>query len=167
MESNNIISKYKELYDQIQNMCNSSKAPKIFAKIRISMYKKKLLKSVDKLYKANIPMNTGDVIDMLTNIQSNNLPDGAYKNLEYITIDYNIIRTKISTDTYKAYITIHNNDHDHMDLNLKYIDHNMIGLNLNLKEFKGNKLETKDILAEINSLMWSLSADYIKESILT
>ena len=167
MESNNTVTQFLDLYDQVQLMYTNSKLPKFLAKIRIAMYKRKIIKSVDKLYVANVPMNSSDVIDMLTNIQSANLPTGAYKQFEFITVDYNSIRAKLSTRDFNFYISISNNEPEIMDLNLKYIDHNKTGFNISAKELKGNSEETKEALRFINSVMWCTAADFIKESIMS
>ena len=60
------------------------KLPKLILKLRENFYRHKLIKTVKKLEKANVPLNKSNLIEFFAYIYSNYPPNGSYHNIKQI-----------------------------------------------------------------------------------
>lgn len=84
-ENERIIGSCLEINSDIIRMkFEDTKLPKIIINLREKYYRYKLVKSVKKLEKANIPLNKSNLLELFSYIYSNFPPYGSYKSIKQI-----------------------------------------------------------------------------------
>jgi hypothetical protein len=76
MSYENIINDSLDIYAEIKQMEQNN--PNYFKKRKIKKYKAQLLDSINKLYKANMPLSADILYSLATNIYNNYIPEGRF-----------------------------------------------------------------------------------------
>lgn len=155
--------------DIIRMRFNNDKFPKfIFSRIKEKYYRYKLIKSVKKLSKANIPLNKNNLIELFAYMHSNFPPYGNYQNIiQVMHVDKNDI------DIWKCIIKYSDNmlftiDIDNKEelftvvLTVNNPDKNeRVNRTVYLKHLATSKEEMKDYIKNLNNIMIKIIMDYI------
>lgn len=176
VENNNerIIGSCLEINSDIIRMKfeEDKKFPKLFIKLRENFYRGKLIKTVKKLEKANIPLTKANLLELFSYIYSNFPPNGSYQNIKQIlhvekenlniwkaivkytddilyTIDIDVIES-----TFTVTVIINNKEKDTRSTTDIY-----------LKELITDKEKMKDHIRNLNSLMIKIIMNYILQII--
>lgn len=168
-ENERIIGSCLEINSDIIRMkFEDSKLPKIITNLREKYYRYKLIKSVKKFEKANIPLNKSNLLELFSYIYSNFPPYGSYKSIKQIMHvekeSMNIWKTVIRysedivisididyKDETMTLTTIINDPKT--DIRKTYTDY--------ITELKSDKPATKDIIDGLNKSLIKIIMEYI------
>lgn len=168
-ENERIIGSCLEINSDIIRMkFEDTKLPKVFINLREKYYRYKLVKSVKKLSKANVPLNKTNLLELFSYLYSNFPPYGSYKKIKQIMhIDKNnlniwktvirysedvVVSIDIDNSEDKMTITTVIND-PKTDQRTTYTDY--------ISELKTDKNATKNIIEGLNKSLIETIMDYI------
>ena len=158
--------------DIIRMKFEDNKTPKWIISMKESYYRHKLVKSVKKLEKANVPLNKENLLELFAYIFSNFPPYGNYKNIKQVMHvdkeDMNIWKTVIrysedivysididtKEDTFTVAIIVRDPEKDSRNTVTVY-----------LKELYSKKENIDEHIYELNKLLINIIKDYILEVI--
>lgn len=171
LDNSRIIASCLEINNDIIMMKLDSKLPLLLSKIRESYYRNKLIKTVNKLQKANIPLNTDNLTELFIYIYSNYPPYGIYKEIKWCKcINVNsvdIIESCIVLDDMKAIFKI-----DKLDTSGKFRlilsikkDEKFYNYDILLSELITSNNMIKDYVKELNKLLINIMRNYILDTI--
>lgn len=151
---------------------DDNKYPKFFIKIRENFYRYKLIKSVKKLEKANVPLNRNNLIELFAYIYSNFPPYGSYQNIKQVMhVD------KEDMNIWKAIIRYPDNivysidiDNEESTFTVVYIindenNNSRITNTIYLTELITDKENLKEPIYNLNKLLIKITKDYILQTI--
>lgn len=143
------------------------KFPKLFIKLRENFYRRKLIKTVKKLEKANIPLTKNNLLELFSYIYSNFPPNGSYQDIKQIlhvekenlnlwkaVVKYsdNILYSidiDVAEPTFTVTVIINNKEKDTRSTTDIY-----------LKELITDKEKMKEHIQNLNTLMIKLIMNY-------
>ena len=158
--------------DIIRMKFEDVKYPKWIISIKETYYRHKLIKSVKKLEKANVPLNKENLLELFAYIFSNFPPYGTYKNIKQVMHvdkeDMNIwkavirysedivysIDIDVKDNTFTVAIIVRNPEKDTRNTVTVY-----------LKELYSTKENIGDHIYDLNKLLISIIKDYILDVI--
>ena len=158
--------------DIIRMKFEDTKTPKLFIFIKENFYRHKLIKSVKKLEKANVPLNKENLLELFAYIFSNFPPYGNYRSIKQVMHvdkeDMNIWKAVIrysedivysididaKEDTFTVAIIVRDSEKDSRNTVTVY-----------LKELYSKKENIDEHIYELNKLLINIIKDYILEVI--
>ena len=171
METDNIILDTLIANTEISDLRRKLKYPGFISNFIEKRYRKRLLKSVMKIKKANIPLTRNNLFEYFSNIY--NSQQGKYKSIKTIklidTDDHTLISALINIDKYKFIIKIDSRDENNLLLNISIKNEDKSFNNYNdisQKDLSGciNR-EVKEALSTLNRALWDELCDYLIEII--
>lgn len=145
------------------------KHPKLFIKLRENYYRHKLIKSVKKLEKANVPLSKANLLELFAYVFSNFPPYGSYQNIKQVmhvdkenmnlwkgVIKHSsldilyVIDIDVADDTFIVSIIINDAAKNSRNTSTVY-----------LKELRTNKENMKEYITDLNSILIKIIMDYI------
>ena len=144
--SEKIIADFLEINKDI-SMIGIDKKIKIFSNIKKKHYRKKLIKRVEKLSEANVPLTKDNIFELLSYIYSNYLPTGQFGDID--KIEY---YSKL--DLYKAYIIVVNSS-----------DKDNKSYTIELSELKTPNRDIKKYIDDLNHILLDTMVKYVMDII--
>ena len=140
--------------------------PEFFKSLREKYYKRKLINTVKKLEKANIPLNKNNLIELFACVYNNFPPYGKYQNIKQVLhVDkdnMNLWKAVIRYDESTIYSIDIDQAEEKFTVNIIIIkDDTRIDYTDYLTELISKKEKTKDFIANLNKLLIKIIMDYI------
>lgn len=146
---------------------NNSIYPKFIANIIKNYYRKKLIRSINKLYKANKPLDAYNLYDFFLYL-NNNYRDESYGNItktEYFD-NIDIIKAYLDFDIYKCIFKVKNDD-NFVELRYSKKENNkpIKTYIVELDQLSSTKNDISKDIENINKILLTNIANYILETI--
>lgn len=147
----------------------NKKYPKLFIKLRENYYRGKLIKSVKKMEKANLPLSKTNLLELFAYIFSNFPPYGSYQNIKQVLhvdkenmnlwkviVKHNsldilyTIDIDVNDDVFIVSVIINDTTKDSRNTSTVY-----------LKELRTDKENMKEYIIDLNTILIRIIMDYI------
>ena len=166
--SEKIIADFLEINKDI-SMIGIDKKVKIFSNIKKIYYRKKLIKRVEKLSEANVPLTKNNIFELFSYIYSNYLPTGQFgviNKIEYYS-KLDLYKAYIIDDEYRFIISVNRNG---KKLSLYIIiatDSNKDNKSytIELSELKTPNRDIKKYIDDLNHILLDTMVKYIMDII--
>lgn len=114
LNSERIIGSCLEINSDITRMkFEESRLPRFFTNLRANYYRKKLIKTVKKLNKANIALSRENIIELLSYVFSNFPPTGTY---DIISKTYHVVKNDGNIDIWSCNVIVSPNRAYHISI---------------------------------------------------
>ena len=166
--SEKIIADFLEINKDI-SMIGIDKKIKIFSNIKKRYYRKKLIKRVEKLSEANVPLTKDNIFELFSYIYSNYLPTGQFgviNKIEYYS-RFDLYKAYIIVDGYRFIISVNK---DSKKLSLYIIvatDSNKDNKSytIELSELKTPNRDIKKYIDDLNHILLDTMVKYVMDII--
>ena len=164
MENSNIIADFLDINKDI-SLFGFGKKFKLYYSIKKKIYRKKLIKRIEKFRNSGIIISKDNLYELLSYIYTNYMPDGAYKNIQktaYYPISREYSALFFKEDKYKYTVSANQIDKKiKITISTIKIMEDSRGYTLELEKLSTNNREISDHINYINSVIRETICDYI------
>lgn len=164
-----IIGDFLEINAQMVNQRETSKIPRFLSILRYKFYKRKLLKSLNKLRKSNHILNMNNLSELFSYTFNNFPPYGDFGHISASKINNSEateLEAIVKSDSYRAVITI-DKKYDNFEISIynKKSDISTERISISLDKLYTDIESISEIIDLINKNLLEDICDYIYESI--
>lgn len=166
--SEKIIADFLEINKDI-SIIGIDKKIKIFSNIKKKHYRKKLIKRVEKLSEANVPLTKDNIFELFSYIYSNYIPTGQFgviNKIEYYS-RLDLYKAYIIVDGYRFIISV-NRDSKKLSLYIIVVngsDKDNKSYTIELSELKTPNRDIKKYIDDLNHILLDTMVKYVMDII--
>lgn len=164
MENLNIIADFLDINKDI-SLFGFNKKFKLYYSIKKKIYRKKLIKRIEKLRNSKIIITKNNLYELLSYIYTNYMPDGSYKKIQktvYYPMSGEYTALFFKENKYKYTVTVSQiNKKIKISISTIKVIEDSKGYTLELEKLSTNNREILDHINYINSVILETICDYI------